>query len=268
MPCRSSRAAGRPADPSVDVTALRAAGGEISPANDVRERSLAKAGWLSATLLSPGPTPCGSRGRRPPWASVGEGSITPARLPPMLSSRSCGASTHFTSGCRCGAPAASAGCWPRSSLGVGRGEIATLMTGFGISAVAPQPGSRTSHHPHPVDPCLLWNQPITHPNHVWAIDLSFLPMARGFANFAAARDYATQKALIWHVSARMGSAPSASGSWSRRSPASGSSRHSGPSAHACRDLRTAHGARHPDQDRWSGLLARHDSRRAALADKI
>ena len=69
--------------------------------------------------------------------------------------------------------------------GVGRRRIATLMQTMGISAVAPQPGTSKRHRAHPVYPYLLRHRTITRPNEVWAMDITYIPMARGFVHFTA-----------------------------------------------------------------------------------
>jgi putative transposase len=72
--------------------------------------------------------------------------------------------------------------------GVGRRRIATLMARMGITAVAPQPGTSKRHRAHPVYPYLLRQLTITRPNHVWAMDITYIPMARGFVYLAAVMD--------------------------------------------------------------------------------
>jgi putative transposase len=55
---------------------------------------------------------------------------------------------------------------------VGRRHLTTLMHRMGITAIAPQPGSSKRHRAHPVFPYLLRGRTITHPNQVWAMDIS------------------------------------------------------------------------------------------------
>lgn len=84
--------------------------------------------------------------------------------------------------------------------GVGRRHIATLMRTMDISAQAPQPGTSRRHRAHPVYPYLLRNRVITRPNEVWAMDITYIPMARGFVYLAVVMDWATRKALSWRIS--------------------------------------------------------------------
>ena len=87
--------------------------------------------------------------------------------------------------------------------GVGRRHLATLLREMGISAQAPQPGTSRRHRAHPVYPYLLRHRAITRPNEVWAMDITYIPMARGFVYLAAVMDWATRKVLSWRVSITM-----------------------------------------------------------------
>ena len=88
----------------------------------------------------------------------------------------------------------------REYPGVGRRRIGTLMRHMGIAAVAPQPGTSKRHRAHPVYPYLLRHRTITRPNEVWAMDITYIPMARGFVYLAVVMDWATRRALSWRVS--------------------------------------------------------------------
>jgi len=87
--------------------------------------------------------------------------------------------------------------------GVGRRHLATLMREMAISAQAPQPGTSRRHRAHPVYPYLLRHRTITRPNEVWAMDITYIPMARGFLYLAAVMDWATRRVLSWRVSVSM-----------------------------------------------------------------
>jgi putative transposase len=90
--------------------------------------------------------------------------------------------------------------------GVGRRHLGTLMRRMGLSAQAPQPGTSRRHRAHPVYPYLLRNRVITQPNEVWAMDITYIPMARGFVYLAVVLDWASRKALSWRVSITLDSA--------------------------------------------------------------
>lgn len=94
----------------------------------------------------------------------------------------------------------------RDGLAVGRRHIGTLMRRMAITAIAPQPGTSRRHRAHPVFPYLLRGQVITRPNHVWAMDITYIPMARGFVYLAAVMDWASRRVLSWRVSITLDSA--------------------------------------------------------------
>ncbi len=88
----------------------------------------------------------------------------------------------------------------REGVAVGRRHVTTLMRGMGISAIAPQPGTSKRHRAHPVFPYLLRGRTITQPNQVWAMDITYIPMARGFLFLAAVMDWASRRVLSWRTS--------------------------------------------------------------------
>jgi putative transposase len=90
--------------------------------------------------------------------------------------------------------------------GVGRRRIGTLMQQMGIAAVCPQPGTSRRRRAHPVFPYLLRHRTITRPNAVWAMDITYIPMARGFVYLAAVLDWASRRVLSWRVSITLDSA--------------------------------------------------------------
>ena len=83
---------------------------------------------------------------------------------------------------------------------VGRLHVATLMKRMGIEALYRKPNTSKPTPGHKKYPYLLRNLPITRPNHVWAIDITYIPMARGFIYLAAVVDWATRRILAWRVS--------------------------------------------------------------------
>jgi putative transposase len=90
--------------------------------------------------------------------------------------------------------------------GVGRRRIGTLMQQMGITAVCPQPGTSRRHRAHPVYPYLLRHRPITRPNDVWAMDITYIPMPRGFLYLVAVMDWASRRVLSWRLSITLDSA--------------------------------------------------------------
>lgn len=88
----------------------------------------------------------------------------------------------------------------RDGVAIGRRHVRTLMRRMGITAIAPQPGTSRRHRAHPVFPYLLRHRTITRPNEVWAMDITYIPMARGFLFLAAVMDWASRRVLSWRVS--------------------------------------------------------------------
>lgn len=74
---------------------------------------------------------------------------------------------------------------------------------MGIAAIYRKRNTSTPHPKHPVDPYLLKNLIIDRPNHVWASDITYIPMRRGFAYLVAILDWATRKVLAHRVSISM-----------------------------------------------------------------
>lgn len=89
---------------------------------------------------------------------------------------------------------------------VGRRHLGTLMRRMGMAAVCPQPGTSRRHRAHPVFPYLLRHRTITRPNEVWAMDITYIPMAHGFVYLAAVLDWASRRVLSWRVSITLDSA--------------------------------------------------------------
>jgi len=86
---------------------------------------------------------------------------------------------------------------------VGRKHVATLMQRMGIQALYRKPNTSKRHPEHQVYPYLLRGLAIERANHVWAMDITYVPMARGFVYLAAVMDWATRKVLAWDVSISM-----------------------------------------------------------------
>jgi putative transposase len=88
----------------------------------------------------------------------------------------------------------------RAGHSIGRRHVSTLMTRMGIKAVYRKPHTSQRHPAHPVYPYLLRNVEITRSNHVWAADITYLPMHRGFVYLCAVMDWASRRVLAWRLS--------------------------------------------------------------------
>ena len=83
---------------------------------------------------------------------------------------------------------------------VGRLHVATLMKRMGIEALYRRPRTTKPEPGHKVYPYLLRNVTVTRPNQVWAMDITYVPMARGFVYLAAVVDWYSRRVLAWRLS--------------------------------------------------------------------
>src|SRR4030065_1137274 len=74
------------------------------------------------------------------------------------------------------------------------------MKKMGIAALYPKPKLSKPHPDHKVYPYLLRGLEISRANHVWATDITYIPMARGFCYLVAIMDWASRKVMAWRVS--------------------------------------------------------------------
>lgn len=83
---------------------------------------------------------------------------------------------------------------------VGRLHVATLMKRMRIEAIYRRPNTSKPAPGHKVYPYLLRELAVTRPNQVWATDITYVPMARGFVYLVAIVDWFTRRVLAWRVS--------------------------------------------------------------------
>ena len=83
---------------------------------------------------------------------------------------------------------------------VGRRHVGSLMRLMGIAALYCKRSTSKRNPQHPVFPYLLRNLPIDRPNHVWAADITYIPMRHGFLYLFAVLDWATRRVLAWRLS--------------------------------------------------------------------
>jgi putative transposase len=112
--------------------------------------------------------------------------------------RSCGSTS-----CIWSTRSRAAGCCAtlvQEGFKVGRLHVATLMKRMGIEAIYRRPNTSKPAPGHKIYPYLLRKLPITRPNQVWAMDITYIPMARGFVYLAAVVDWFSRRVLAWRVS--------------------------------------------------------------------
>jgi len=85
----------------------------------------------------------------------------------------------------------------------GRRHVKTLMKRMGIEALYRRPRTTTPEPGHKIYPYLLRGMEITKPNQVWAMDITYIPMARGFVYLAVVLDWFSRRVLSWRVSITM-----------------------------------------------------------------
>jgi putative transposase len=88
----------------------------------------------------------------------------------------------------------------REGQAVGRKHVGTLMKKMGIEALYRKPNTSRRHDAHPIYPYLLRHLVIDRPNQVWAMDITYIPMRRGFVYLAAVLDWHSRRVLAWRVS--------------------------------------------------------------------
>jgi putative transposase len=91
----------------------------------------------------------------------------------------------------------------QQGLEVGRRHIKTLMRKMGIEAIYRKPNTSKPAPGHRIYPYLLRGLAVTRPNQVWAMDITYIPMARGFIYLAAVVDWFSRRVLAWRLSITM-----------------------------------------------------------------
>lgn len=94
----------------------------------------------------------------------------------------------------------------RQGKKVNRKRVQRLMRRMGIEAVYPKPKTSRPHPQHKIYPYLLRNLTIDRSNQVWAADITYIPMDRGFMYLVAIIDWHSRKVLSWRVSNTMDTA--------------------------------------------------------------
>ena len=84
--------------------------------------------------------------------------------------------------------------------GAGRKRIARLMRQMGIEALYRKKNTSRRHPAHPIFKYLLRGLTIDRPNQFWAMDITYLPMKRGFVYLAVVLDWATRRILSFRLS--------------------------------------------------------------------
>jgi putative transposase len=86
---------------------------------------------------------------------------------------------------------------------IGRRHVKTLMKRMGIEALYRRPRTTKPAPDHTIYPYLLRGMEVTRPNQVWAMDITYIPMARGFVYLAVVLDWFSRRVLSWRLSITM-----------------------------------------------------------------
>jgi len=88
-------------------------------------------------------------------------------------------------------------------IAIGRQRVAGMMRRMGIAALYRRPNTSKPAPGHKIYPYLLRSVAVERPNQVWAMDITYIPMARGFVYLAALVDWFSRRVLSWRVSITM-----------------------------------------------------------------
>ena len=88
----------------------------------------------------------------------------------------------------------------RKGWKINRKRVQRLMRRMGLEAVYPKPKTSKPHPEHKIYPYLLRDLTIDRPNMVWATDITYVPMHRGFMYLVAIIDWYSRKVLSWRIS--------------------------------------------------------------------
>ena len=91
----------------------------------------------------------------------------------------------------------------REGIEIGRRRMQTLMREMGIEALYQKPNLSRPEKAHKKWPYLLRDLDINRPSQVWCTDITYIPMAKGFAYLVAVMDWHSRKVLSWRLSNTM-----------------------------------------------------------------
>ena len=91
----------------------------------------------------------------------------------------------------------------QEGIKIGRLHVASLMKKMAIEAIYRRPNTSKPAPGHKLYPYLLRGLPIVRPGQVWATDITYIPMAKGFVYLVAIVDWFSRKVLSWRLSITM-----------------------------------------------------------------
>ena len=153
---------------------------------------------------------------------------------------------------------------------IGRRHVKTLMQRMGIEALYRRPRTTKPEPGHKIYPYLLRGMEVTRPNQVWAMDITYIPMARGFVYLAVVLDWFSRRVLSWRLSITMEAAfcvETLEDALAQSRQAGHLQHRPGLAVHRLGLHRRARQQRHCDQHGRQGRLAGQCLRRAAVAQR-
>ena len=88
-------------------------------------------------------------------------------------------------------------------IAVGRAQVRAMMRRMGIEALYRRPNTSKPGAGHKIYPYLLRDLAVERPNQAWAMDITYIPMARGFVYLTVVLDWFSRRDLSWRVSITM-----------------------------------------------------------------
>ena len=85
-------------------------------------------------------------------------------------------------------------------VAIGRERVVSMMRRMGLEALYRRPNTSKPAPGHKIYPYLLRGLDVVRPNQVWAMDITYIPMAHGFVYLAAVLDWFSRRMLSWRVS--------------------------------------------------------------------
>ena len=189
-----------PKEPPVDIKALQVKIGELALENDFLEAALTKAGLLSAKTMIDRDHQLSIR-RQAKVLAISR--VTAYYQPKPISPRD---QMLMNTIDRLHLELPFAGTRMLRDLlrqeghGVGRSKVRRLMRLMGVEALYRKPKTTRKHPEHHVYPYLLRSRAVNPPSEVWAMDITYIPMAGGFVYLAAVVDWYSRRVLSWKIS--------------------------------------------------------------------
>ncbi len=188
-------------EPAIDVRVLHAKIGELTLANDFLSGALGKAGLLPSAKAMIDCSHTLPVTRQAQQLGISRGSVY--YLPRPVSAADLAVMRRIDE-LHMAYPFAGSrmlrDLLGREGIAVGRLHVATLMKKMGVAAIYRRPNTSKPAPGHKIYPYLLRKLAVARPNQVWATDITYIPMARGFLYLVAIVDWFSRRVLSWRVS--------------------------------------------------------------------